>query len=208
VRHAGHDLRNGGEPLGGDDLIAHADLVGDVALDGDEVRRHPRLVSKRADRARCRKRRAVLAAALERAAPGHVRLQGAIRRPARVMAVVGCEHRARQPRELFPRVPERRDRGVVGFLHPPRAIEDEDQVPGLLCHRGEQAQAVVGPAQLGPLDDRPRREQRKPGDRRHRREEHAEVVGRGSEGKQVVAPVADDRDHREADRQQPEIRRP
>ena len=73
VRDAGNQLADRREPLAVHELVAQREVFGHVALDADEMRDAAGLVADRGDRARRRKRRPVLAPALERAAPDALR---------------------------------------------------------------------------------------------------------------------------------------
>src|SRR5258708_18195718 len=69
VRHAGHQLADGRQALAVDELIAELQLVGDVALDADEMRHAPAPVPERDNGARRRERAAVLPPVYQRTSP-------------------------------------------------------------------------------------------------------------------------------------------
>ncbi len=111
----------------------------------------PVWISERRNRARRRKRRAVLAAALQRAAPDAFRHDLGGNVPAHVIHARLDEIGEVQRRQLLARVAERAQEGRVRVLEGSVGPRDQDQVAGVLGRRGEQLQPRVRPLQFGAL---------------------------------------------------------
>ena len=116
------------------------------------------------------------------------------------------QRRQHHLRQLFARVAERVDAGVVGVLHRAVGARDQNQVAGLLGRGGEQAHARVGALQRVALHRQPQREHAEAGDHRQRGQQQAHRVSGVANRLQAQQAETDQRDQEH--RRRGERRRP
>jgi hypothetical protein len=145
-----------------DQLAAHSQLFGDVALHPHVVRDLAPLVGQRHNRAGGLEHRTVLAPVHERAGPAF-----AFRHFGDLVHVRQRFFGQQRGRRLVEQLSQRVAHGVaersVRVPHATVAGDDENQLVGFLNRRAHQSQLPVHGSQLGAFHRQPRHEQRQDG---------------------------------------------